>query len=504
MAAFSNVRRSSFVVRPSSFWRQFGVCLAVGIAGGAAVAFVNPVYVFAALAGLIAAAIVLRSTQWGLYAVIGVVTLLPFAAVPLNVGFNPTFLDLATLGLYFVWLARLMTRRQERPIGSPLSLPLLGFILLAVFSFVAGLAYAGLTRDTARHFVELLLAIGIFFVVVNVVQDQYQLEGAFKALMIAGFLAAAIGVVLYVLPDETALRLLSPLRWLNYKVQLRYIENNPSLPERAIGTSTDPNVFGGLLLMAAALTAPQLFAKRPLIPRLVAWPMLGIIGLCLVLTFSRGSMAGLAVTLVFIATLRYRRLLGWMALAAAVFLVIPWSRDYVLHFIQGVQGQDLATKMRFGEYKDAFILIGRYPWFGVGFVSPPDIDLYLGVSSFYLLLAEQMGLVGLAAFLGIIGLFFITAVDAWHRVSAADERLAAMMLGGTAALLGAMVGGIFDHYFVNLDFPHAVTLFWLTVGLTMAAARLGGEPTGQISELRPFAPFRASPEGLKPGGSAPT
>jgi hypothetical protein len=39
-------------------------------------------------------------------------------------------------------------------------------------------------------------------------------------------------------------------------------------------------------------------------------------------------------------------------------------------------------------------------------------------------------------------------------------------------LIGAMIGGIFDHYFFNLDFHHSVTLFWLYVGLAAVTTRL--------------------------------
>jgi len=35
-----------------------------------------------------------------------------------------------------------------------------------------------------------------------------------------------------------------------------------------------------------------------------------------------------------------------------------------------------------------------------------------------------------------------------------------------------MVGGVFDHYFFNLDFPHSVSLFWLYVGLTVATTKV--------------------------------
>jgi len=54
-----------------------------------------------------------------------------------------------------------------------------------------------------------------------------------------------------------------------------------------------------------------------------------------------------------------------------------------------------------------------------------------------------------------------------------DEFLAPILLGVAGALLGAMVGGLTDHYFFNLAFPHSVALFWLYVGLGMVAVRLG-------------------------------
>ncbi len=39
-------------------------------------------------------------------------------------------------------------------------------------------------------------------------------------------------------------------------------------------------------------------------------------------------------------------------------------------------------------------------------------------------------------------------------------------------MLGGLIGGVFDHYFFNLDFHHSVTLFWLFVGLAAVSTRL--------------------------------
>ena len=200
-------------------------------------------------------------------------------------------------------------------------------------------------------------------------------------------------------------------------------------------------------------------------------PMLGIMGLCMILTFSRGSLVGLGAALLLLAALKYRRLLPIILVVLVIFMLLPQTQGYIGHFLSGVQGQDRATQMRFGEYKDAFILIGRYPWIGVGFTSAPDIDLYIGVSNLYLLVAEQMGIIGLAAFLLIIVVFF--AHTWWartHRIR--DGGLEAILLGFQLALAGALVGGLFDHYLFNINFPHMSAVFWLYIGLGLVAARL--------------------------------
>jgi O-antigen ligase len=374
-----------------------------------------------------------------------------------------------------LWLARGLTRQSGVFITTPIGGFVLAFIILAVFSFVAGMQYAGLRMDTVRHFAEILIAIAFFFVVVNVVRDRATLGRVVTAIIVAGFVSALIGIVLYFLPHETTIRVLSSLRVFHYPTGedvLRFVEDNPDNPLRAISTSIDPNVLGGLLILVTALTTPQIFADKPLLPRKFIVPMWLTMVICLILTFSRGALLGLGVAMVLVAVARYRKLLIVMAIGAVLMLVLPQTQNYILHFQEGLSASDKATLMRFGEYKDAFILILRNPIFGVGFLGTPDVDTYIGVSSVYLLMAEEMGLVGLSVFLLTTGAYYWHALSAWLRGMAHDAYLAPILLGLTAALVGAMVGGVLDHYFFNLDFPHSVTLFWLFVGLGLAVTNV--------------------------------
>src|SRR5690606_34681069 len=122
-----------------------------------------------------------------------------------------------------------------------------------------------------------------------------------------------VGIVLWVLPDLTAEAILNRLGRLGYPVGgvIRYRETSAELlNERAIGTWIDPNAYGGFLVMIGALAAPQVFATRPVLDRRAAIALLGMVGLALFLTDSRGSLLALGVAFVFIAALRYRKLLA--------------------------------------------------------------------------------------------------------------------------------------------------------------------------------------------------
>ena len=453
------------------------VTVAVGLLVGTYVAILSPIYAIASELALVLGLLMLRDTQWGLIALIGLICLLPFGALPFKIGFTPTFLDLALVATYFVWIVRIGTGKAGRFVGTPLGLPIIVFLLLACASFVAGLAHAYLDQYVLRHFVEILLSIGLFFVVVNCVQTQKQLRVLVAIIILAGFGAALIGIVLYFIPQAWSVRLLSALGRVGYPTGsgvLRFVEDNPDLALRAISTSTDPNVLGGLLILITTLTSAQLFARTPLLPRPILAAMALVDAFCLYLTYSRGSMGGLAVGLGVLALVKYRKLIPAMLAAGALLMLLPQAQDYVQHLVEGIQFQDLATLMRLGEYKDALILIGRHPWLGVGFVGTPESSLYIGVSNVYLLIAEEMGLIGLGVFVLIVIVFFRQVWQAWPRLRR-HPGLESILLGLAAAVVGILAGGMLDHYFFNLSFPHSVSIFWLYLGLSMTTIRIGIE-----------------------------
>ncbi len=460
-----------------SFRRAISAGILAGLAAvsmGLILAFGGPVAAAAVVAAIVASFVVLRNVEVGFWGIVAVVCLLPFATVPVDVGLTPTFLDLALGVTVGIWLFRMATGRRRRMASSPITLPIVIFLIVIVFSFIFGLANGPLTANLLRHFAELLISVGFVIVVVDYFSLWGRLERVVKVLMIAGAFAATLAIFLWILPDFTANDILNSLQRIGYPggFVIRYIEENPELSERAIGTSVDPNALGGMLLMVGALATPQLVSKRPLFSRWVSGAIVGLIVIAIVLTFSRGAMVGLFCAWGFVVIIRYRKLIPYILAIGLLLLLLPLAQDYILRFVEGIEGQDLATQMRFGEYRDALSLMARYPLFGVGFAGSPDIDLYLGVASVYLTIGQQMGVLGIVSFLTVIVTVFSYAF--FNRSTLREDEIRyPIWLGLHAAIVGGLVTGIFDHYLFNIDFHHAVTIFWLLLGLAVAATRNG-------------------------------
>lgn len=339
-----------------------------------------------------------------------------------------------------------------------------------------------MSGEMYRFFLKTINSLLFFFTVTNCVRERRQLEQVVRAIIWGALATAIIALILYFLVPQTSARLLSNLGTVGYPTGsniLRYIAGTKTL--RAIGTNIDPNVLGGTLILALPLILAQLFGRSTLVPRFWGAIILVVVVTALALTYSRSAWTGALAATLFLAVVRYRRVWLILALLALLLYVLPQGESLVGRYQSGLAFQDPAAQMRLGEYKDAIRLIRLYPWFGVGFGSAPSVDLYVAVSSIYLLIAQEMGLVGLGFFLIIIATLFGYAFISLPHI--ADPALQTLQIGALAGVVGALVAGLFDHYFFNLHFPHTIALFWLFVALAVVATKLGKESEEKTKSL---------------------
>jgi len=463
-------------------WGSPGVAVVLALLAGwgvgAAVTLGSPVGALAVAAGLAAAWLVTRSVQAALLGLIAVSSLLPFAVIPVRIGVALTVVDSLCLAIVLGWLVRhvMPSRRLDL---TPAGWLLVAYLVTAVVALVVGTAYAPPNGAAVRSFLKYLVTIGLFVIVVDVVRDRATIERLIRALIVGGIMAALLGLAIQALPRPTIVDVLSSLSVLGYPSGpgvLRFLpgpSNTYSDTLRAVGTSIDPNVFGGMLMLAAALMLAQSFARRPVLPRPLLLGGLAITAAAMVASESRASWLGLAAAGAVLATVKDRRLWLLAPPAAGLLFVLPLGQRMLARLTSGFAAQDRAAALRLDEYRQALRIIADYPILGVGFGGAPEVGTFVGVSSIYLLVGEQTGLIGLGLFLltlvaiGVAGLrAALTAPDTEQRA------LAATLL---APLVAAVLVGNLDHYFMNPQFPHMVALFWLYGGLLVASSRLGAD-----------------------------
>ncbi len=483
---FVTVRRE---LDDNSLLRNLALALlaaGVGAIGGLAIVLGNPLVPFVAVAALVALPWLITRPLFDLILVVCTVTLLPYAVVPVHLAFvTPTLLEVTLLFLYAAWFLRLVFDPAHRYAGTPVDGWLFLFLGLTMFAFLLGI-WRDPAPDVIHNYFKLLLGVGLFFVAANVLQSARVIKIALIVIAIVGAVESFVGIVLWRLPDTTAQALLLRLAPLGYPTDrvIRYIEDNPALGERAVGTQVDPNSYAGFLVIVAALTGACLLARKPILPRWLLLPMLALDLGALVLTQSRTALIGIVAAGVLLGLLRYRKILAWGTVAAVVVLASGVASSYVSRLVAGVLFQDVSNQMRLAEYANAVQVIQASPAFGVGFGTSGDLSLTTGASSVYLTVAERTGLLGLAAYLLVLAVFFAVCLRALSRLRgkgpAEDAEQAreewtvldTALIGGTVAIFGAAVVGLTDHYYFNIEFPHMVAIFWLTVAITLSARRL--------------------------------
>lgn len=447
------------------------LALAVGIAAGASVSLGGWYIGWALFIAAVGGYVILRSPLASLVIVVAISTLLPFATLPFKVAITPTLLELMLIALTMVWGLRLLAVPEFDLRASALGGLILLFLGFTIFSLIIG-ANGRPDNLTLHNYLKFALGVLLYFSVLNVVRTHDDMRWALRALIIGGGGAAIIGLGLFLLNDELALRLLVSLGRIGYPTSgrvLRYVNDDPDGVERAIGTSVDPNSFGGLLSLICACAMTQLWARRPVLARPVMFGTVGLMGLTIFLTQSRAALGAIIVAVMFLAIVRERRLwfliVGGGVAAWILLIVLGIGDQFTERIVEGVQFRDQANQMRLAEFRNAIEIIRRYPVFGVGFGTGPELGLITGVSSIYLAMGQRIGLVGLGTFLAIMAWFFWQTFRVYPRL---DEERQSWLLGIQAALLAALATGLLDHYYFNIEFSHMVALFWGVVGLGSA------------------------------------
>lgn len=221
--------------------------------------------------------------------------------------------------------------------------------------------------------------------------------------------------------------------------------------------------------------------------------LLPVMTLSLFLASSRGAWLGLGVSLIslsWLACLRVgRRRFATRVIPAFLALILILSAFLAPRLLkkesvkEGLEKGTLGIRVLIWE--GTFRMIAAHPFLGSGpgsfqvayppyrlpeyFGNPHAVDSTAHAHNEFLEIAAETGILGLAAFLWVLIIFFIKGIDIVREEAARSQRVLTMgLISGVAGLLATNLVG------VNLRFPSSAIFFWLALGLVMSQSPVTG------------------------------
>jgi putative inorganic carbon (HCO3(-)) transporter len=323
------------------------------------------------------------------------------------------------LALLILLIARVVAERRLVIKRTPLELPIAAFLASAALSTVlATNVNVAIFGVYSRYdgLLTFLTYAALFWLAVQTLEGPRDAAALLKTMLAGAYLVAAIAIV-----QSVAASLPEPSVW------LRLTDVVKGDVVRAYGTLGQWNVLGGFLAMSWPLALWELGAARTAAGRILAANVVLVIGIALLLTFSRSSWAGALIgTAAVVAgnrSWRDRRVVaaGLVTAAGVGALAIGLAASGGSQFEQALVGragtafQPASWEARPFYWSDALKLIASRPIVGYG----PD-NFGLVIPRFYsfhyqepvdkahaetLQIAATQGVIGLAAYAWLLVAF---------------------------------------------------------------------------------------------------
>lgn len=495
-------------------WVAIGVAVLGSLAGAGTA--ISPFVTMAALAAMLFVLILLNQPDVGTVAVVAVI--FSNAAV-LATKFHqvPSWVAALVPLLLAVPLAHIIcTQRRGFLIVRP-AVWLGGFLVVQILGTLLSADPDVSRADLATFATEGFL---LYLLITNVVRSVDVMRRAAWALVVVAALLGALSFY-----QEVTKTYSSNYGGFSQMSQAAFGGNAPgaSKTRRHAGPIGEQNRWAQSLAMVLPLAVALAASDRRKKLRLVALLAIGGILLGIAMTYSRGAVVGVALTLLFAVAVRWVRVrhavIGAVLVVVAISIAAPSyiSRASTVtdvaasaqtNNVSAQPGQvDSSFQSRAAEGTAAALAFIDHPVFGVGTgLFPSYYQSYartlglrvVGVQrqahSLYLGVAAENGAFGLVTFGGVVVSTLRMLARARKHALASRPDLAALCTGWALGLFTYMTTGIFLHFAY-------IRYFWLFAALAAAAARVvdkevreaEAQPTVDLPELdAPDAPVPAT------------
>jgi O-antigen ligase len=235
---------------------------------------------------------------------------------------------------------------------------------------------------------------------------------------------------------------------------------------------------GGIMMVSTLLVVPFIVHRET--PRAVRWLAVAVsipLMVNLLFTFTRSSWLGFLAGITVIAVRRHRRVVfpALVLVLAVVFASTPDMKDRMLSMFDPYHPTNIT---RLNMWEVGWKMFLDHPLLGIGDIGTEQIwDRYSEpgwtpeghLHNNLVMWLATLGILGFASLVALFATIWRT-VAAIERSTHGDWLLGSVTLGGLAVFAGFHVNGLFEWNFGDAEI---IVLFWSTVGLSLAAGRIG-------------------------------
>lgn len=332
-----------------------------------------------------------------------------------------------------------------------------------IYTLVYALAtFASVSRSDSMYVGTVTVFFIVFFIIfTNSIGTRKQLRGVVTAMVWAGLLVAAYGILQFIFPDRFA------GAWMD--------QDMFDYSFRVYSTLQNPNVLGEYFLLIIPFSfACLLTAKNRPARVFYAFAFLVML-VCLVLTYSRGAYIGIILAAaVFLVLLDRRFIFPGIVLAVVVFFALPTT--FIERLLSVGDTSDTSTSYRVFIWLGTLAMLKDYWFCGIGpgqgaFMKVYPVYAYSAISAphshnLFLQIACDTGISGLLLFAAIIYQYFKNMVSSLRRKGDSEGRI--FIIAGITSVLGFLAQSMTDYSFYNY---RVMLIFWVVLGIGLLFTR---------------------------------
>ncbi len=388
--------------------------------------------------------LLINNSYFGLLFIVGGISLLP------------------TVTIYCVILGTaVMTFLQTKPVRKDntffsFRLPFTGFLIATALS-----VYFSVFRMISLK--SFIIYTG-YFLMVPVVYHNVKSEKALKWIFVV------IAVTAVLLGAMSAKQFTS-----GTEIDSSWIDEEKfeTITSRVVATFDNPNVFAEYLVLAIPLLGAYCLWEKKYLKKFALIGVIGIMGVCLLLTYSRGGWIGMILAVVLFALLKEKRLLGFLVVVLlAIALINP--ANIMDRFVSALDFTESSNSFRIDIWSGALAMLKDFWYRGVGIGITPFQKLYpnymksgtpaVHSHNLFLQMIVEMGIVGFLCFLWLMRNTFSAGLQKMKELeeSSLTKYVIAACLAG---IIGHVAHGMVDYSWYN---PRITFLFWFVVSLCIS------------------------------------